>query len=122
MPQGDKRGNDWEFFDATYDGHWDSELRRGLGQLVDGKVGPENFKTAYYSYGQNWVGWKNETREGQPVEIKFEFDKVREFSAVHVYSNNQFTKDVRVRAEHISGLRIWILQAFLKIYYFFLDI
>lgn len=48
MPQGDKRGAGWEFFDATYDGHWDGQLQRGLGQLTDGKVGPENFKMGYY--------------------------------------------------------------------------
>nr|CAD7570729.1 unnamed protein product [Timema californicum] len=98
MPQGDKRGSGWEFFDATYDGHWDGELRRGLGQLTDGKVGPENFKMGYYDYerGQGWVGWRNDSRGGQPVEIKFEFDKVREFTAVHIYCNNQFTRDVQV--------------------------
>ena len=48
MPQGDKRGSEWEFFDATYDGYWDGMLQRGLGQLTDGKVGPENFKMGYY--------------------------------------------------------------------------
>ncbi|XP_076386248.1 discoidin domain-containing receptor 2 isoform X1 [Megachile rotundata] len=97
MPQGDKRGNGWEFFDATYDGHWDGELRRGLGQLTDGRTGPDNFKMGYYDNDRNqgWVGWRNDTR-GQPVEIKFEFDKVREFSAIHIYCNNQFTKDVQV--------------------------
>ncbi|CAD1475147.1 unnamed protein product, partial [Heterotrigona itama] len=96
MPQGDKRGNGWEFFDATYDGHWDGELRRGLGQLTDGRTGPDNFKLGYYDNDrtQGWVGWRNDTR-GQPVEIKFEFDKVREFSAIHIYCNNQFTKDVQ---------------------------
>nr|CAD7425484.1 unnamed protein product [Timema monikensis] len=101
MPQGDKRGSGWEFFDATYDGHWDGELRRGLGQLTDGKVGPENFKMGYYDYerGQGWVGWRNDSRGGQPVEIKFEFDKVREFTAVHIYCNNQFTRDVQVFSE-----------------------
>lgn len=98
MLQGDKIGNDWTFFDATYDGHWDSELRRGLGQLTDGRTGPDNFKMSYYGNDRNqgWVGWKNESRAGQPVEIKFEFDNVREFSAVHIYCNNQFAKDVRV--------------------------
>ncbi|XP_015429425.1 PREDICTED: discoidin domain-containing receptor 2-like [Dufourea novaeangliae] len=97
MPQGDKRGNEWEFFDAIYDGHWDDELRRGLGQLTDGKTGPDNFKLGYYDNDrtQGWVGWRNDTR-GQPVEIKFEFDKVREFSAIHIYCNNQFTKDVQI--------------------------
>ncbi|XP_076649969.1 discoidin domain-containing receptor 2 [Halictus rubicundus] len=97
MPQGDKRGNGWEFFDVTYDGLWDGELRRGLGQLTDGKTGPDNFKLGYYDNDrtQGWVGWRNDTRT-QPVEIKFEFDKVREFSAIHIYCNNQFTKDVQV--------------------------
>ncbi|XP_012279400.1 discoidin domain-containing receptor 2 [Orussus abietinus] len=97
MPQGDKRGNEWEFFDATYDGHWDGDLRRGLGQLTDGRTGPDNFKMGYlHDRGQGWVGWRNDTRFGQPVEIRFEFDRVREFSAVHIYCNNQFTKDVQV--------------------------
>jgi discoidin domain receptor family protein 2 len=50
MPQGDLRGAGWEFFDSTYDGHWDGELRRGLGQLTDGKVGPDNFRMGYYDY------------------------------------------------------------------------
>jgi hypothetical protein len=46
--------------------------------------------------GQGWVGWRNDTKNGKAVEIKFEFDKVREFNAVHIYCNNQFTKDVQV--------------------------
>ncbi|XP_025602982.2 discoidin domain-containing receptor 2-like [Athalia rosae] len=98
MPQGDKRGNGWEFFDATYDGHWDGDLRRGLGQLTDGRTGPDNFKMGFYDFdrSQGWVGWRNDTRSGHPLEIKFEFDQVREFSAVHIYSNNQFTRDVQV--------------------------
>lgn len=97
MPQGDKRNN-WEFFDVTYDGYWDGQLLRGLGQLTDGKNGPDNFKMGYYDEkGQGWVGWKNDTKSGHPLEIKFEFDHVREFSAVHIYCNNQFTKDVQVR-------------------------
>lgn len=99
MPQGDKRNN-WEFFDTTYDGYWDGQLLRGLGQLTDGKTGPDYFKMSYYDTydrSQGWVGWKNDTRSGHPLEIKFEFDHVREFSAVHIYCNNQFTKDVQVR-------------------------
>lgn len=99
MPQGDKRGN-WEFFDASYDGYWDGELRRGLGQITDGHTGPDDFKMGYYGYdhGQGWVGWRNDTRAGQPLDIKFEFDHVREFSAVHIFCNNQFTKDVEVNS------------------------
>lgn len=108
MPQGDKRSN-WEFFDATYDGYWDGQLLRGLGQLTDGKIGPDNFKMSYYDYdrGQGWVGWRNDTRSGHPLEIKFEFDHVREFSAVHIYCNNQFTKEVQVSyKKRITCLKI----------------
>lgn len=98
MPQGDKRGNR-EFFDATYDGHWDGQLRHGLGQLTDGKTGPDNFKMIYYDNvrEQGWVGWRNDTRSNHPLDVVFEFDLVREFSFVHIYCNNQFTKDVQVR-------------------------
>ncbi|KAK0084447.1 hypothetical protein PV325_001197 [Microctonus aethiopoides] len=98
MPQGDTRGNEWEFFDSTYDGHWDGELRRGLGQLVDGRIGPDNFKMGYYDSirSQGWIAWRNDTRANEPIEIKFEFDRVREFAAVHLYCNNQFSRDVQV--------------------------
>lgn len=56
----------------------------------------------YYDHerAQGWVGWRNDTRNGKPVEITFEFDRVREFSAVHVYCNNQFTRDVQVRKKN----------------------
>ena len=49
MPQGDQRGAGWQFYDTSYDGIWDgSLLRQGLGQLTDGKLGPDNFKASYY--------------------------------------------------------------------------
>ncbi|XP_022905672.1 discoidin domain-containing receptor 2-like [Onthophagus taurus] len=97
MPQGDKRGANWEFYDAAYDGQWDGhELKHGLGQLIDGKYGNDDFKLGFRDERQSWVGWKNDSRSNKPVEIKFEFDKVREFSSVHIYCNNLFTKDVQV--------------------------
>lgn len=101
MPQGDKRGANWEFYDTAYDGHWDGEkLKYGLGQLTDGKVASDDFKVALYEKNlQGWVGWRNDTREQKYIEIDFEFDKVREFTAVQIYCNNQFTKDVQVFAE-----------------------
>ncbi|RZF32590.1 hypothetical protein LSTR_LSTR011037 [Laodelphax striatellus] len=101
MPQGDVRSAGWEFFDATYDGHWDAELQRGLGQLTDSKLGPDSFKNAYYDFGpgNGWVGWRNDSRKGRPVEITFEFDQVREFTSVHLYCNNEFTKDIQVFSE-----------------------
>lgn len=99
MPQGDTMGAGWELFDATYDGLWEVELKRGLGQLVDGKFGPDDFRADHWGSRSGWVGWKNDTRDNRPIEIKFEFDKVREFSAVHLYCNNQFMKDVQIFSE-----------------------
>lgn len=101
MPQGDKRGSSWEFYDTSYDGHWDGEkLKHGLGQLTDGLIAPDDFKIAFYnSYAQGWVGWRNDTRNNEPIEIVFEFDKVREFTTVNLFCNNQFTKEVQVFAE-----------------------
>ncbi|XP_049818971.1 epithelial discoidin domain-containing receptor 1-like [Aethina tumida] len=99
MLQGDKRGSNWKFYDFGYDGEWDgNELKHGLGQLIDGKFGHDDFKTDFHNDAQRWVGWKNDTRHNKPIEIKFEFDRIREFSAVHIYCNNQFTKDVQVFA------------------------
>ena len=46
--------------------------------------------------GYEWVGWKNDSRGKNPVEITFEFDSVRNFSAIHVYVNNFFTRDTQV--------------------------
>lgn len=48
--------------------------------------------------GYEWVGWRNDTPgwSGGPLEMLFEFDKVRNFSAVHIHINNMFTKDVQV--------------------------
>lgn len=100
MPQGDKRGPNWEFYDTSYDGYWDGgRLRDGLGLLTDGLTGPEDFKETFYELSQGWVGWRNDTREEAHIEISFEFEKVRDFTAVHLFCNNQFTKDVEVFAK-----------------------
>lgn len=101
MPQGDQRGAGWQFYDASYDGIWDgSLLRQGLGQLTDGKLGPDNFKSAYYNdHDRGWVGWRNDSRNGQPVEIVFEFDTVRDFTSLSLFVNNQFTKEVQIFSE-----------------------
>lgn len=105
MPQGDKRTSGREMFDATYDGHWEKELRRGLGLLTDGRFpadgtggaagGAASGAAGGAAGGAGWVGWRNDTRNNR-VHITFEFDTVREFTAVHIFCNNQFTKDVQV--------------------------
>ena len=42
------------------------------------------------------MGWKNETQDTPPVEIIFNFDTVRNFSAIVIHTNNIISKDVRV--------------------------
>nr|XP_045589566.1 discoidin domain-containing receptor tyrosine kinase B-like isoform X2 [Procambarus clarkii] len=99
MPEGDPRGGDYNLRDLTYDGSrkggW---LSGGLGQLTDGETGHTNFRVDALGRGRGyeWVGWKNESSHTQLVEITFEFDSVRNFSAVHIYANNFFTKDTQV--------------------------
>nr|ALV82497.1 Ddr2 [Leptinotarsa decemlineata] len=109
MPQGDKRGNNWEFYDFgsfSYDGQWiDNELKDGLGQLVDGKIGPDDYK-ADYSDDHSWVGWKNDTRDNKPIEVTFEFDKVREFFSLQIYCSNQFTKEIQVNNVVFSSVKV----------------
>lgn len=44
------------------------------------------------------MGWRNDTygTDGKPVEMIFEFDSVRNFSAIVLHTNNMFSKDVQV--------------------------
>ena len=45
MPQGVQRGSELDLTDRTYDGREDGGyLSGGLGQLVDGQKGPDNFR------------------------------------------------------------------------------
>ncbi|XP_050360941.1 discoidin domain-containing receptor 2-like isoform X1 [Nymphalis io] len=103
MPKGDKRSNGVELTDMIYDGQWGDELRGGLGQLVDGQFGGDEIREAAKTSA--WVGWRNDSRPNPPV-IVFEFDKVREFSAVHLYSNNKFMRDVQVFSEAVISFSI----------------
>lgn len=52
----------------------------------------------FFLAGYEWVGWRNDTlgMAGKPVEMTFEFDQVRNFSAVMLHTNNMFSKDVQV--------------------------
>ncbi|CAL4104736.1 unnamed protein product [Meganyctiphanes norvegica] len=99
MEDGDPRGGDDGLRDLTYDGsREDGFLTDGLGQLTDGETGHTNFRVDAIglSRGYEWVGWRNDSRRGRPVEIVFEFDQIRNFSALHIYTNNFFTKDTQV--------------------------
>ncbi|XP_023246903.1 discoidin domain-containing receptor 2 [Copidosoma floridanum] len=100
MPQGVQRGFELNLTDCTYDGAEESGfLTGGLGQLADGQKGPDNFRFDNGNgKGYEWVGWRNDTPNilGQAIEITFEFDYTRNFTAMHLHTNNYFTKDVEV--------------------------
>eukprot|EP00095_Tigriopus_kingsejongensis_P008801 maker-scaffold1329_size47409-snap-gene-0.14 protein:Tk08801 transcript:maker-scaffold1329_size47409-snap-gene-0.14-mRNA-1 annotation:"discoidin domain-containing receptor 2 isoform x7" len=97
MPQGDE--SDFQLYDWTYDGdRIGNQLNNGLGCLSDGNYGPENFQLSYYPQDRGWVGWKRST-ERDWIEIDFEFDQVREFHHVQIFTNNQFTWNVTLFQE-----------------------
>lgn len=54
MPQGVQRGAELDLTDRTYDGteKEDGVLEDGLGQLVDGHKGPDNFRLDLHGYGK----------------------------------------------------------------------
>ncbi|KNC30967.1 hypothetical protein FF38_12017, partial [Lucilia cuprina] len=100
IPKGVQRGMEIDLSDKSYDGHEEDErFVEGLGQLVDGQKGKDNFRLDQgFGKGYEWVGWRNDTAnlQGRPVEITFEFDGVRNFSAVVIHTNNMYAKDVQV--------------------------
>ena len=52
----------------------------GLGQLTDGKTGLSNYRTIDGTLpvkGYNWIGWRNDSFDGQPLQIVFKFDSIR---------------------------------------------
>ncbi|KAK4311284.1 hypothetical protein Pmani_017193 [Petrolisthes manimaculis] len=105
MRDGDVRYGEAQLRDLTYDGErrgageggMELLLVGGLGQLTDGEMGHTNFRVDALGKGKGyeWVGWEDDGRR-QPLEITFQFDSVRNFSALHVYTNNFFTKDTQV--------------------------
>ena len=67
MPQGDKRGATYEFYDWNYDGEWRGEmLRNGLGSLTDSNLGPADYKLGYYA--------KSKSQEKIAIKLCFAVD------------------------------------------------
>ncbi|XP_062121612.1 discoidin domain-containing receptor 2 isoform X1 [Drosophila sulfurigaster albostrigata] len=99
IPKGVQRGMEIDLSDKTYDGQEQADrFVNGLGQLVDRQRGKDNFRMDINGFGKGyeWIGWRNDTLLGRPVEITFEFETVRNFSAVIIHTNNMFSKDVQV--------------------------
>jgi len=76
MPQGSKRGENWNFYDHTYDGLWEGNiLRNGLGQLIDGRGGPADFKEDYYGHERGWFVF-NSSNSTQGTKLLFKCNRV----------------------------------------------
>lgn len=83
MRQGDRRGNDIDFADFTYDGDvTDGYLSGGLGQLTDTEEGMANFRLHQSPdggsgvvtgnvrrRGYEWVGWRADEQRSLPVGV-----------------------------------------------------
>lgn len=54
--------------------------------------------SSFLYLGFEWVGWSNDSAgiTGKPVELTFQFDSVRNFSAMVLHTNNMFSKGVQV--------------------------
>ncbi|XP_050301112.1 discoidin domain-containing receptor 2-like isoform X2 [Anthonomus grandis grandis] len=85
-------------YDASYDGHRSQGmLSKGLGRLVDGEVGLDNFRLDIgYGKGNGWVAWKNSSFDTGYLELIFEFDQIRNFTSMHLFTNNFFSRNVQV--------------------------
>ncbi|KAJ3661409.1 hypothetical protein Zmor_005805 [Zophobas morio] len=85
-------------YDSSYDGsRVNGELQGGLGRLVDGEFGADNFRLDIgYGKGNGWISWKNDSVPNGYVELTFEFDQIRNFTEVHLFTNNFFSRNVQV--------------------------
>jgi len=93
IPQGDRRSFDMDFSDKTYD----SLSQNGLGQLIDGEIGPDDIRLDTQSWGVRgfeWIGWKKSHKNRTSIQLRFDFDTIRNFSEIRIHTNNMFSKDI----------------------------
>ncbi|KAE8746603.1 hypothetical protein FOCC_FOCC006717 [Frankliniella occidentalis] len=68
-----------------------------MGQLVDGLRGPDDFRNHETDVLEGrWVGWRNDSLRGRPVELTFHFAAPREFVAVRLHLNNRISGGAQV--------------------------
>ncbi|XP_065341619.1 discoidin domain-containing receptor 2-like isoform X2 [Cloeon dipterum] len=83
--------------DISYDGQIERRtMSGGLGQLSDGRFGPDDLNIDVSTEAYRWVAWLNDSLGGHPLEITFEFDGLREFTAVHLHASNSVTRGVQI--------------------------
>ena len=102
MPDGFKSGKFGDLVDMTYDGIRDKNryLFGGLGQLVDGIKGDDNYK---FNEGFEWIGWKSDGEPNDQIQIIFEFDENKNFTSASFYCHNLFKQEMEV----FSSAKIW---------------
>uniref|UniRef100_A0A8C4WT67 Tyrosine-protein kinase receptor n=1 Tax=Eptatretus burgeri TaxID=7764 RepID=A0A8C4WT67_EPTBU len=75
--------------DSTYDGFISAgQMYGGLGQLTDGVWGRPDFpytREANAPPGYDYVGWRNGSLEAGVLRMEFEFDSIRNFSAIKLH-------------------------------------
>ncbi|XP_046910944.2 discoidin domain-containing receptor 2 isoform X3 [Dermatophagoides farinae] len=99
IPDGYKDSSFGDLRDLTYDGRMDfyGYLHGGLGQLIDGIKGDDNYKV---NYGYEWIGWKSENAD---LSMVFEFNSIVNFTSATFYCHNLFTKQIQV----FAGAKVW---------------
>src|SRR6218665_595042 len=104
MNDGNYNGRFGDLIDDTYDGYRQETgaLAEGLGQLVDGIRGDDDYKL---NKGYEWVGWRSPgtTPTSQWVQLTFEFNQIRNFSTAIFHVHNLFTKEMQV----FGAAEIW---------------
>ncbi|XP_071513035.1 discoidin domain-containing receptor 2-like isoform X2 [Panulirus ornatus] len=80
--------------DDSYDGsRGPGLLQHGLGQLYDGELGTPLNNLQLHAYGRGkgweWVGWSSEQLSGEPLQLAFTFDAMRNFTSLtlHLFSS-----------------------------------
>jgi len=56
-----------------------------------------------------WVGWRNESLRGRPLEIVFQFSEPREFNAVHIHVNERPAQGAKVSLYLLQAARLFFL-------------
>lgn len=102
MMDGNYKGRFGDLIDHTYDGYRRENgfLAGGLGQLIDGIKGDDNYKV---NKGFEWIGWKSNANYGGHMSITFEFTDIRNFTLAKFHCNNIFSKEMAV----FHSAKIW---------------
>ncbi|XP_049829202.1 epithelial discoidin domain-containing receptor 1-like [Schistocerca gregaria] len=101
-PRGDRWSPELRLEDVSYDGVVDGRgvTAAGLGQLVDGRLASDGGGGAQpWRPDWRWVGWHNESRRGQPVELELQLDGARELTAARLHALHRPDHGVQVFSE-----------------------